>query len=779
MLIIEVKEAVTQWQYIQELADKGICMYPLRKGTKKAVFKGSLIEQATSDIETLKKKFKPDEQGKLAYDVAISPMKSNLIIVDIDNHIKTGNEDSSKNTPINKVTGKPHKYGTEWISKQTNNGNLMQSKVMETTPNNGVHHFYINDLDIDIKDGTHIDSNNSIELKTQSTTIYPSDNYKQVKSLATTDIGIMPKWLKDYIKSAVSSKNKPIPRHSSVNQRAVEWVINLNDTLLNGIEQGNRNNKMASITGYLYATGASDEKVHTWLSHINNNYVNPPLKQSELNNIYRSVSKREHGTIIIARPFKSTLNAKNEANKWMNEHKDVKRLPYLQGAEIMLKHFHFVRFSMNENERIAVYVDDSNNSLYGLYTQNYDYIKRLINAMYPIYNIKGINEVLNKIEMLVTNVKHPERTKYLIPVGNGVFNLKTKRLDPYTPNYVFSSKVSTNYNNKYQDDKNIPKIGNWNLDNWLQDLSKDETGNINNQLVKLLWQVIADSLNGNYTRRKAILLNSEHGSSGKGTFQSLITNLVGESNVATLKVNEFSDRFSMARLVGKSVCIGDDNPNGYIKDSSNFNSVITGDVINVEYKGKDSFTAQLTPTVIQSFNGLPHFSNKGGTYRRMLIVPFKQHYQGNTDNWKIKDVYLKRKDVLEYTLFKALNEYSDFEKFDMPDVSNNALNEFEKENDPIKEFVDDEFIKWDVPKITTQALYKAYTRYCKDNGYSSSSKGRFIRRVNTLLPNYNTGVSRISSEDFKELYKVYSENNLLSEIDLKNKGKSSRCLFRL
>lgn len=754
-----INTKLNNWQYIKQLADKGICMYPLIKGTKKPSIK-DMLNNATNDVEQLKEWFKPNENGLLDYDVAITPNKSNLIVVDVDNHNNMN--------------------GAKWIHEKELAGYTMQAKVSETTKNKGIHYFYVNDLNMDIKDGTHIDSNNSIELKTQSTIIYPSNGYKPIKSIIDNDIGVMPNWLKECVKNVVKGKNKLITHSNNINQRAVDWVIKLNDILLNGIEKGNRNNKLTSITGYLYATGASDEQVNKWLSHINNNYVCPPLKQSELNNIYKSVSKRKHGT-IIAKPFESTLQANNEVNKWMNEHKDVKRLPYLTGANIMLKYFHFTRFSMNENERISVYVDNPNNSLYGLYTQNYDYIKRLINAMYPIYNIKGINEVLNKIEMLVTNVKHPERTKYLIPVGNGVFNLKTKNLDPYTPNLVFSSKVSTNYNIKYQNIKNKPQIGQWNLDNWLQDLSKNENGVINNQMVKLLWQVIADSLNGNYTRRKAILLNSEHGSSGKGTFQSLITNLVGSNNVATLKVNEFSDRFSMARLVGKSVCIGDDNPNGYIKDSSNFNSVITGDVINIEYKGKDSFTAQLTPTVIQSFNGLPHFSNKGGTYRRMLIIPFKQHYQGNSDNWKIKDVYLKRKDVLEYTLFKALNEYSDFERFDVPDVSKNVLNEFEKENDPVKEFIDDEFISWNIPKISTKALFIAYTRYCKENGYVSTSRSKFIRHVQSLLPNYDKKSVRLPHDDFVKL-KLLSDSkttNLLNGIDLSDNGNPIQCLYRV
>ncbi|WP_181399136.1 primase-like DNA-binding domain-containing protein [Apilactobacillus micheneri] len=112
---------------------------------------------------------------------------------------------------------------------------------------------------------------------------------------------------------------------------------------------------------------------------------------------------------------------------------------------------------------------------------------------------------------------------------------------------------------------------------------------------------------------------------------------------------------------------------------------------------------------------------------------------------------MKRQDVLEYTLFKALNVYSDFEKFITPDISKHALNNFEKENDPIKEFVEEEFMKWNIHKLTTKSLYIAYTRYCSENGYSSTSRSKFVRQIQTLLPTYKKGAVRIPNGEYQEL----------------------------
>lgn len=105
-------------------------------------------------------------------------------------------------------------------------------------------------------------------------------------------------------------------------------------------------------------------------------------------------------------------------------------------------------------------------------------------------------------------------------------------------------------------------------------------------LVQLLWQVVAASLNGNYSYRKSIWFVGD-GNDGKGTFQQMISNLVGFKNVAPLKLNQFSERFGLAIIEGKTVIIGDDVQAGiYVDESSNFNSVVTGEPVSIEKKAR-------------------------------------------------------------------------------------------------------------------------------------------------------------------------------------------------
>src|SRR5699024_12317727 len=93
-------------------------------------------------------------------------------------------------------------------------------------------------------------------------------------------------------------------------------------------------------------------------------------------------------------------------------------------------------------------------------------------------------------------------------------------------------------------------------------------------------------------------------------YKQLIVNLIGLENIATLKFNEFDERFRLSVIEGKTAIIGDDVPaNVFIDDSSNFNSVVSGDIVSVEYKNRQPFCTSFKCCVLQSTNGMPRFRN--------------------------------------------------------------------------------------------------------------------------------------------------------------------------
>ncbi|WP_225230787.1 DNA primase family protein [Cytobacillus stercorigallinarum] len=385
-------------------------------------------------------------------------------------------------------------------------------------------------------------------------------------------------------------------------------------------------------------------------------------------------------------------------------------------AKTLMKKHHFAVIGTSEDARLHVYIDDE-----GIYTSNINYIYRLIYPIEPQFTEKQVKDVYFKIKMQC-DIKESINSPDLIPVGNGIYNAATKKLESFSPKKVFTTKISTNYV------ENAPKPK-WNFDSWLNEIACNDS-----EVVKLLWEIINESLNGNYTRGKYFILVGS-GNNGKGTFQQLLINLIGEKNVSTLKMHEIGEKFKPFQMVGKTLNIGDDIAGSYIENNSNLQSIATGDYITVEQKGRDPFTVQLKLAMLFSANEIPKIRNKSnGTYRRMVILPFNANFNGKVEDPTIKEVKLKSKDVLEYILFKALQ--MEFKKFSIPDVVKQQLEEYKEFNNPIVEFYKNEYKDEEIAEVDnvpTDYVYKEYQYFCQNNGYKFKSKRQFVIEFQELL----------------------------------------------
>nr|WP_259463213.1 DNA primase family protein [Streptococcus iniae] len=434
------------------------------------------------------------------------------------------------------------------------------------------------------------------------------------------------------------------------------------------------------------------------------------------------------------------LGAKNYRDRWLEkanskvnedgtaQEKDTKRttlneLAVSQGMEYLL---YIITLS---NGRVAVYDPDN-----GYYHKDPSFAYKVIRLLEPTFNEQKAKNVLfmlssnNRIHKYdgfscnfsIGDFKNPKR---FILVKNGIYDKKEQKLLGFTHQFVAFSTIATEYDAFAKS----PVINGWDVDSWLLDLMDNDQ-----ELVDLLWQVISASLNGNYSYRKSIWFVGE-GNDGKGTVQQLITNVIGLKNIATLKLNQFSERFALSMIEGKTVIIGDDVQAGiYVDESSNFNSVVTGEPVLVEEKNKQPYTTIFRKTVIQSTNELPRFKNKSnGTYRRFTIIPFRKTFSPKEDNWAIKDDYIYREDVREYVLKKALE--INFNKFNEPSATKVQLEEFKESNDTVKAFVNEWFPKFESKRLPSKFLWWLYKAWCKDSGIVALNKFKFEKQLPTFL----------------------------------------------
>lgn len=367
----------------------------------------------------------------------------------------------------------------------------------------------------------------------------------------------------------------------------------------------------------------------------------------------------------------------------------------------------------------------------GIYTGQEAYINRAIAKLEYRFDPRKYTQVHKFLKTQLPYMKKLEN-KNLIAVNNGVFNKVTKKLEPFNPNYFITSKLATNYNTAAIYNYLSIKNNYFDVDKWFLSIANGDE-----ELVKVLWEIVNEATNPNHTREKMAILYGE-GNNGKGTFQTMLINLIGIENISTLTPHEFSGEFKLEMLQGKVCNIGDDISNKYLDDMSNLMSIVTGDPVAVNRKGKNVITARFKLFNLFSANKLPKVRNKSqGTYRRLLIVPFNADFNGQVQDRRIKDEYLKNSTILEYILYTAL--HLDFEKFSNPRATERMLEEYKEDNDYIYSFVKDWYIHRNLPlvgRVPLPLVKSEFYNYLSSNYFDYKITVSFGKDIVTHLNMY-------------------------------------------
>lgn len=398
------------------------------------------------------------------------------------------------------------------------------------------------------------------------------------------------------------------------------------------------------------------------------------------------------------------------------------------------------------SDNSLLYIYDLDN---GIYTSSRDTFNGFCKAFDSRIKPKDWGQIQTMVRTM-TKIRKPLESADLVPVKNGILDLKNKQLRQFDPRYIITSKIATAYNPpKFTPRDREGKT----FDDWLSSIACGDS-----ELITLFWQIILEAINPNYTRNKFAIFYGD-GNNGKGTFQRLLINLIGESNVSALKPAQFSDKFNLETLVGKVCNIGDEAPNDYLKNPSDLMSITSGDTVLVNPKGKTAFEATFKLFNIFSGNYIPNGGNKTkGWYRRIMIVPFNADFNGQTEKPWIKNEFLADKDVLEYVLYKTVNQ-EPFTQFIEPKVVKDLLEQYQEDNDYLLDFIKNEYIPngWhELDVVPVFIATRKLKNYAEDMGIPKPNlygAGREIAKsLRNLTPhNYVIKKVRAKTSDIQTL----------------------------
>lgn len=363
----------------------------------------------------------------------------------------------------------------------------------------------------------------------------------------------------------------------------------------------------------------------------------------------------------------------------------------------------------------------------GIYDNSILTIDSLINSLEPQCGIKDRKEIKENLRIYSKRL-NLTRVPYLFALGNCIFNIKTQKTINYSSKYVFTTKIPINYN----PDAKEPHFNNWNFSKWInEDIAENDPDKI-----KLIWQAFKALINSNYSYHTALfLVDDGHGSTGKGTFEELLINIVG-GNYATIRIKAFEKDSYLSTIVNKPLVIGDDNDKkDEIEKAENFKTAVTGDALPINPKFISPFSYRPTCLMVQSFNGLPTIKdNSDATYRRIRVLKFNKHYEENGTNRKVKDEYINNKELLEWIVKTAIQVPIDGILI-KTNESNEVLKQNKIDSDPILQFIDECVISTKGIFRPFDDTYRVFKNWYKDRGKRISDLPEY-REFNKAMKSY-------------------------------------------
>ena len=472
-------------------------------------------------------------------------------------------------------------------------------------------------------------------------------------------------------------------------QEVPKWLnpIKTQTDLFNLKEGDGRNSELYKYILTLTKYGFSKDDTRKCLEIINKYIFKKPLKKKELETIMRDE----------AFPKDTFFNDKTFLHD--------------KFAEFIKNNDHVVRI----NGQLHTFKD-------GVYTPGNKVIEASMIKYLPALRAAQRTEAYKYLELIVEDVE-PADANY-IAFKNGVYNLVTEQLEPYTPEVVITNKIPWNYN---------PEAYSEEVDTTLDKLSVNDE-----QIRSLLEECVGYCFYRRNEMSKAFILTGEK-SNGKSTFLSMVSNLLGEENISSLDLGELDERFSTAMMSGKLANIGDDISDEFMhgKSISLFKKIVSGNAIKAEYKGQDAFMYKPYVKLLFSANEIPRTKDKtGAVLRRLVIIPFNAKFDKSSKDYDPYIIYkLKTEQAMEYLIqlgIEGLKRVIRNNEFTHSAKVSAALESYEIDNNPILSFIKDTGVN-NIENESNQEVYKRYRVYCVENGYTELSLRKFSAEIKRHL----------------------------------------------
>lgn len=400
-------------------------------------------------------------------------------------------------------------------------------------------------------------------------------------------------------------------------------------------------------------------------------------------------------------------------------------------ADSISRGLHYLIVRRPDEEKDDFYIYER-----GVYKRaNRNKVKGIIRRYVPVGMASDnmINNVYNLLLCKDSNIctfRDLDTEENYINLRNGLYNVKTRQLEPHTPRLKSTLQLAC----EYRPGNNSRPV----FDRYINDLCTDHEGQMDGEK-KAVLQEYGGLILSNvrvYRTKLCLVLWSILGNSGKTQFLNLIGELLGDDKVANIPIQNMNEasKFALGGIVGKRLISVGDQTGSDIRDSSVFKQLTGGDPVKVEPKNKQPYYYIFPGAVAIACNNLPSFTDdKGGhIFERLLLVACMNTIEKEHRDGAILDKMLKERDAIFNWFLEGLHRLIDNGfKVTNAQAITEALREYREKLDSVYRFLQERYIitgnRQDM--VSKPDFEKAYEAWCYQNEYTPVSKRNIKDRM--------------------------------------------------
>lgn len=260
---------------VLEYQKKGLFVYRLAPKAKVPLWKTSGFNEATNNSEQLVKWWSDTPNAN----IGIHLKMSGLVVIDVDRHENGADGVGNLRQLFEKFSPFPPTY-------------------TERTPRNGFHFFFKVPAGIELEQNSNVlqdyfqTEKTGIDVITYGIPVAPTvvrnlGTYRVLDNRSLDEIVELPSWLVNLL-----NHKEEMNAETNFKNSNKKYTGAFLDEMVAGASTGNRNEFIMKMISKMLAVGADLSTIYQLMTVINENFIDEPLEEKELNTIFKSRVKK-------------------------------------------------------------------------------------------------------------------------------------------------------------------------------------------------------------------------------------------------------------------------------------------------------------------------------------------------------------------------------------------------------------------------------------------------------------------------------------------------------